>query len=74
MVAVGYTRCTEEGCDSLVRGYKPRGWKEGDELHAFAHRHAGLEASPARYGRHNCEGSYRAGRASKLDSDTGGTR
>lgn len=58
MNAIGYVRCTT--CESLCRGYAPRGWKPGEELHTFRH-------SPEDGWGAACEGSYKVGTDTKLD-------
>lgn len=60
MKAIGYVRCPE--CQSLNRGYAPRGWKPGDELHSFRH-------SPEDGWGTKCPGSYRVGTDTHLDAD-----
>lgn len=60
MKAIGYVRCTV--CDEITRGYPPRGWKPGDELATWSHNVPRCERS-------RCEGSYKAGEHSRLDSE-----
>lgn len=66
MKAVGYVRCGV--CGELHHGYRPRGWKPGDQLAAWAHGPAGV------YGprRLKCDGSYKQGTESKLYTEIAG--
>jgi hypothetical protein len=58
MKTVGYTTCLT--CEGTYRGYKPRGWKPGDELKAWQH---GLEDGAMM----RCPGSHKVGHQSRLD-------
>lgn len=49
----------------LTRGYAPRGYVKGDQLHAWAHGPAGVYTP----GRLKCDGSYKEGFNSRLDAD-----
>ena len=60
MKAVGYVRCLT--CEALYRGYKPRHWREGDELCAWQH------SFEDGFGM-RCPGSYKPGHDSHLDVD-----
>lgn len=60
MKAIGYVCCAI--CDSLTRGYPPRGWKPGDELCTWQHNVPRCERS-------RCEGSYKPGTNTRLDVD-----
>lgn len=52
MKSIGLVRCAV--CNSLTRGYAPRGWKSGEELCTWYHAVPGVERS-------RCEGSYKPG-------------
>lgn len=68
MKAIGYVRCAE--CGELCRGYKPRGYKQGDQLATWQHGAAGVfQGGAFRRGRLRCDGSYRRGVDSRLDAD-----
>lgn len=56
MKAIGYVKCSV--CNSRLRGYPPRGWKDGEQLCCFAHGQ-GV----------NCAGSYKPGTDTHLDSE-----
>lgn len=60
MKAVGYTTCRT--CEGTYRGYKPRGWKPGDELATWQH---GIEDGA----KTRCPGSYKTGQLSRLDGN-----
>ena len=61
MKAVGYVSCPH--CTGLYRGYKPRGWKVGDQLAIWKH-------TSETGSRDTCPGSYQPGENSRLDEVT----
>jgi hypothetical protein len=60
MRASGYVRCPDRSCYQIVKGYKPVGWKPGDELSLWGHGHGAFESGGDRKAA-QCPLSYKPG-------------